>query len=387
MRICVITSIFHPEIGGPSTYLYTLLGDLCNKRHKIAVITLGSSKEKHNYPYKVARISTGKPLLLRLVLMTFYILFIGRKYEILYVNDYGLPAVIANMILRKPIVMKIVGEFAWERAIRYGLIPQDENIDEFQKKRHSFKVELLKRIQFFYANKANIIIAPSEYFKNIISGWGISKEKIEVIYNAIDISRYNHTCTKTEAQQRLGLSGRIVLTIARLTPWKGIDKLIEIFPQVKGEIAGVNLVIVGGGPELTNLQKLARSKKIEKNVIFVGKISHNQIPYYLRAADVFVLYSGYEGLPHIIIEAMASGVPIVASNKGGIPELIENNVNGILVPYGNLEALKQAIISLLNDETLSQRFAKESVKKLDSFQLEKLIKETMNVFESARRKI
>jgi glycosyltransferase involved in cell wall biosynthesis len=386
MKICVITSIFHPEIGGPSTYLYTLLGNLSEKGHKISVITFGSSKEKHNYPYRVTRISTGMPLLLRLVLMTFYILFIGRKYEILYVNDYGLPPVIANMILRKPIVMKIVGEFAWERAIRYGLIPQDENIDEFQKKKHSFKVKLLKRIQLFYANKASVIISPSEYFKGIISGWGISKEKTKVIYNAIDISRYN-ICTMEEARQKLGLSGKIILTVARLTPWKGVDKLIEILPHIKREIADVNLVIVGEGPELVNLQKLAQSKKIEKNVIFTDKISPNQIPYYLKAANVFALYSGYEGLPHVIIEAMASGVPIVASNKGGIPELIEDNINGILVPYGNLETLKQAIISLLNDETLSHRFVKESFKKLNNFQFDRLVKETTDVFEATRRKV
>lgn len=384
MRICVVTGTFHPEPGGPSTYLYNLLGDLVQRRHEVAVITYGDLEEEYDYPYPVMRISRQQPIPARLIKFVYHILSIGRRYDLLFVNNYGLPAVVANTFLRKPMAMKLVGDFAWEYSIRHGLINENEGIDDFQRKRYSLKVELLKRLQLFYTSKADAIIAPSQYLKSIIGGWGIPYDRIEVIYNAIDPARYALACTKEEARGRLGLEGKIILTVARLTSWKGIDKIIEVLPEIRGQINEANLVVVGAGPELGNLQGLAGELGAKGLVSFVGRVPHEEVPYYLRAADVFVLYSGYEGLPHVVLEAMATGLPVILSNKGGNREVVEDGGDGLLVPIGNQEKLKEAILRVLQDRELAGEFVKRSREKVaHSFAWDVMVERTLDVFQAA----
>jgi len=386
LKICVVTGTFHPEPGGPSTYLYNLLGDLVQRGHEVAVITYGDLEEEYDYPYPVMRISRQQPIPVRLIKFVYHILCIGRRYDLLFVNNYGLPAVVANAFLRKPMAIKLVGDFAWEYSIRHGLIDRNEGIDDFQSKRYSFKVELLKRLQLFYVSKAGAIIAPSQYFKGIISGWGIPQDKIGVIYNAIEVSEYDPACSKEEARKRLGLNGKIMLTVARLTPWKGVDRIIEVLPEIRRQINEANLVVVGDGPELGNLQRLAGELGVRGYVSFVGRVPHEEVPYYLRAADVFVLYSGYEGLPHIVLEAMATGVPVILSDKGGNREVVEDGVNGLLVPIGNQERLKEAILRVLQDEKLVRRFVERSRKRLkQAFRWDVLMKRTLEILQAMAR--
>ncbi len=386
MRICVVTGTFHPEPGGPSTYLYNLLDDLVQRGHEVAVITYGDLEEEYDYPYPVTHISRRQPIPVRLIKFVYHILRIGRRYDLLFVNNYGLPAVVANAFLRQPIAMKLVGDFAWEYSIRHRLIDKTENIDEFQGKSHSLQVELLKRLQRFYVSRAEAIIAPSQYFKGIISSWGIPQDRIEVIYNAIDVSKYDPACSKENARRRLGLDGKVILTVARLTPWKGVDRIIKVLPEIQGQMNRANLVVVGDGPELENLQALARELGVEDSVSFVGRVPHREVPYYLRAADVFVLYSGYEGLPHIVLEAMATGVPVILSDKGGNREVVEDGVNGLLVPIGDQEKLKEAILRVLQDRELAGEFVQRSGERVrQAFGWDTLVDRTLSVFTDLRK--
>ena len=273
MRICIITGTFRPGASGPSTYIYNLCNTLVDMGHKVGVITYGklrdeSRKEKDNYPYLVKRISRRHPLPIRLISFFYNILSVGRHYDLLYVNDYGLPAAFANFFLRKPLVMKIVGDFAWEYSIRQGLVKPNQDIDEFQKKNFGFKVWFFKKLQKFYARRAGKIIAPSRYFKSIISGWGIPEEKIKVIYNAVNTQRYVLNCSKEEARKKLDLDpeAKIILTVARLSPWKGIDKVIQALPKILKKVPKAKYLVIGEGNK-TILEKLARSCKVKDRLI------------------------------------------------------------------------------------------------------------------------
>ncbi|MFQ6015654.1 MAG: glycosyltransferase family 4 protein [Anaerolineae bacterium] len=382
MKICVITGTFHPEIGGPPTYLYNLLGSLVDRGDEAAVITYGDDSEGHKYPYPVYRISRKQPVLLRLIKFIWQILLIAPRYKLLFVNDYGLPAAIANLILRKPLVMKIVGDFAWEYSVRHQLIAPDENIDTFQSGRHSPKVELLKRLQRFYINRAQVVIVPSRYFAQIVAAWGVPEPKIQIIYNAVDADKYDVPISKEEAKHYLGLNGKVILTIARLTPWKGVDKLIKLLPGIREEQPEAQLIVVGEGPEQTKLQHLAQKFDVAECVTFAGSVPNEEIPRYLRAADVFVLYSGYEGLSHTLLEALAVGVPVVASAKGGNGEVIRDGVNGYLVKWGDEERLRTSILKVLNDRELAQRFSKNSKSDIKQrFEWKALERRTLQLFE------
>jgi glycosyltransferase involved in cell wall biosynthesis len=393
MKICIITGTFRPGASGPSTYLYNLCNTLIGKGHKVGIITYGkpreeseslkNEEEKDKYPFPIKRISRSYPLPLRLFIFFYNIILIGRHYDLLYVNDYGLPAVFANFFLRKPMVMKIVGDFAWEYSIRHGLVEPNQDVDEFQEKNFGFKVWFFKKLQRFYVKKAKKIITPSRYLENIISGWGIPKEKIEVIYNAVDVQRYALKYSKEEARKHLNLDpkAKIILTVARLAPWKGADKVIRLLPEILKEIPQVKYSVIGEG-DRSNLDKLVKSYGIKDRVIFTGRIAYPEIPYWFKSADVLVLYSGYEGFSHVILEAMAVGLPIIASKKGGNPEAIDDGINGLLIPISKEEELKKAIIKVLTNQEFAQKLVREGKEKIKKFNWDNLIAETLKVFEN-----
>ncbi len=392
MKILIITGTFRPGASGPSTYLYNLCNILINKGHRVGIITYGKlqneeKEKKENYPFPIKRISRRYPLPLRLISFFYNILSIGRHYDLLYVNDYGLPATFANFFLRKPLVMKIVGDFAWEYSIRKGLVKLSQDIDEFQKKNFGFKVWFFKKLQRFYAKRAKKIIAPSKYFKGIISGWGVPKEKINVIYNAVDIQRYTLKDSKEEARRQLNLDpkAKIILTVARLAPWKGIDKVIRVLPKILKEIPEVKYIVIGEGNR-ANLEKLVKSYKIKDKIIFAGRIAYSEMPYWFKSADVLVLYSGYEGFSHVILEAMAAGIPAIVSKKGGNPEAIDDEVNGLFIPMNKNEELKKAIIKVLNNQEFSQKLVRGGKEKIKKFNWDNLVKQTLEVFENVKNK-
>ena len=261
MKIVLASGIYPPDIGGPATYVEKLAGELNQP-------VISYSKGLKKYPKG-----------LKHLLYFLGLLWLARDADVIFaqnVTSAGLPALLAARLLGKRFVLKVVGDAAWEQGKNY-----------------------LKIIQSFVANGAERVIVPSQYVKKIVLAWGVSEEKIEVIYNAVENSSLPNI-TKEEAKNKIGIKGDIILSVGRPVPWKGFDDLKTIMPDLLKENPNFRLVIVGEDK----------------------KVPHDQMPYYFKAADIFVLNSGYEGLSHVILEAMSFGVPVIASREGGNPELI-----------------------------------------------------------------
>lgn len=386
MRICVITGTFHPEIGGPPVYLYNLCGWLKTQGHDISVLCFGDERGRYDYPYTVRRISRKYPLLIRLALFILQLLRLGRKSDILYVNDYGFPVLLANLLLRKYVVIKIVGDFAWEYSVRHSLISRHEDIDDFQKRSYGLKVGFLKALQRLYVDQAGSVITPSRYLKKLITGWGIENGKVHVIHNAVSLSPARPGGDKGTARKQCGLGrdDRVILTICRLTPWKGVDDLIAVFPGIKKVFKKAKLVVIGDGPEKARLEEEARRLSLNRDAVFTGVIPHEKIKTYLTAADLFILNSGYEGFSHVLLEAMAACLPVIASRKGGNPELVSHGKNGILVPYRDRPRLEKAIFSCLARPEYAKRLGKSAGRRALAFLLEHMVRETLAILKRAR---
>lgn len=377
MRIAIATGIFHPEQGGPATYLYHLCNALAARGHTLEVLCFGETGHDIEYPYRVVRISRRQPIPLRLLRYTLALLPMLRRCDVVYVNDYGLPAAILTLAIRRPMVLKVVGDFAWEKAITYGYIAPELNIDDFQSRQHGWRVWLLQAIQRFYCLRAGAIITPSHYFKSIITGWGVPPEKIHVIYNAVDLSRFEGLGDRAAARRRLGLDeGPLLLTVARLVPWKGVGELIRLLPELRQCVPGLGLVVVGDGPLRPPLEQLAQELGVRDAVRFTGQVDRTLIPWYFRAADAFVLYSGYEGLSHVLLESMAAGTPAVASAKGGNLELIDDGVSGRLVPWGDHEALRAALLEVLTQPARAAAYAAAARARIEAMRWEALVEQT-----------
>jgi len=199
-------------------------------------------------------------------------------------------------------------------------------------------VELMRwRRNWSYARMDGIIV-PSRYLKRmLVEHWRLPDDRVQVVYNSFEAQEQQMPPVAIDLPVKYKL-----ITVCRLTGWKGVDGLIQALPA----LPDVGLVVVGDGPLYAELVALAQALGVETRVRFVGTVPGEQVPAYLRACDVFVLNSTYEGLPHVLLEAAAAGLPVIATAVGGTPEVLQDGPSaGQLVPPGDPDALKAAILS------------------------------------------
>ncbi|MBK8035197.1 MAG: glycosyltransferase family 4 protein [Chloroflexi bacterium] len=335
MKLFIASGIFHPEPGGPATYLHELLPELLQRDWEIRALSFGDAAGG-SYPYPVTRIPRKS-----LPIRTFNYARAARPLlqwaDVTYLHTLGLPLYGDH---HAPRIVKIVGDLAWERAVRKGWIPPTENIDDFQIKRYGRLAEIGKANRAREAQSLDGVIVPSEYLKRMVMGWGVDERRIRVIYNALPPAATLPSMTQAEARAALTLDDApTILTVGRLLPWKGVDHLIAALVNVKQ----VRLLVAGDGDILPALQAQAVAAGVAERVMFLGRVSREQMPIYMRAADYVALYSGYEGLSHTLLESLRVGTPVIASQKGGNPEVVRHGVNGLLVPYVDMPLLTEAL--------------------------------------------
>ncbi|MCR4322507.1 MAG: glycosyltransferase family 4 protein [Candidatus Azambacteria bacterium] len=368
-RILIATGVFAPDIGGPATYSKLLADEL--PRHGIDVSVLSFRSVRH------------LPKAIRHIAYCVKAVRASVRAGIVFAQDpvsVGLPALCAAKIMRKRFVLKVVGDYAWEQYCQ-----QDSGkkkfltMEEFQHTRCDRVTEVRRKIQRFVAQHADIIIVPSYYLKTIIMQWGVLHGKIHVIYNACEASHVVES--KEEARKMLGVSGTVMVSIGRLVPWKGFSGLIDSIPTILAETPDLVLVIVGDGPQKSELEKHAQELEVDDHVIFTGRAKKEDVWKYLRAANVFALNTAYEGFSHQILEAMDIGVPIVTTAVGGNGEVIKNGEDGVLVAYNDIEAFTRALQRIFQDPVFANTLAQNAKEKAEMFSIERMIQETITALQ------
>lgn len=368
MKILVITGIFPPDIGGPATYVPLIATALTERGHFVTVVTLSDRMDLDDstYPFQVVRLPRDMFKPWRWFRTATKIVQLGRDVDVLFVNGLAMEAVLANAVLRKPLVMKVVGDLAWERATSKGWTSDD--FETFQQRRYGFKIELLKMLRSWWTRRANRVIVPSRYLARWVEGWGVPKEKIIVIYNAME-----HLDGVEPLPVPLNTPVKAV-TVGRLVPWKRVDGLLEALK----EVPDLGLVVVGDGPERPQLEQLARDWGVSDRVYFAGQRSKRETLGLMAACDLFVLNSTYEGLPHVVLEAMALGLPVVATAVGGTPEVVRDGETGRLVSLED-SSLRTALQELVGDPSLRQRLSQAANKWVrKNFGMESMVEQTEN---------
>lgn len=381
-KILILTGVFPPDIGGPATQLDALAKELIRHGYKIKVLTFGESDNKL-YPYPVKRISNRWPSFLKSFFYLINGLFCALQVDIIYNQDLytaGLTALMIKKIWRKPLVTRFVGDSAWEIATARGWITDD--IITFQKKRYARFIERRKKIRKAILLNSDCIIVVSYFLKELALKIGLAEEKIKIIYNSVDFIDVDlNFKTKDDLKRQLGFDGLMLLTIARLTPWKGVDTLIEIMPDLIKKYGKINLVVVGAGTELDRLKRLAQKLNVVEKVFFQGQLPRQGISEHLAAADSFLLNTNYEGMSHTILEAMKASVPVITTKIGGNPETITNKQTGLLVAYRDKKQWLEAICWLLDHPDAARRLAQQAQQDLKRFSWPNLIEATVNVFQ------
>lgn len=367
IRVLIATGVFPPQVGGPATYSSLLLEKLPERGFDIKVQSFGW----------VIRY----PKVIRHILYFFKVLLSGIGVDVIYAQDpvsVGLPSLIASKILRKKFYLKIVGDYAWEQGSQRASVT--DLLDQFSTEHTKYPtlVRVLKDTQLFVASHADRIIVPSKYLKQIVSNWGVDPNKITVVYNAFHAP--NVVGSKSEFKKKLGWKGTNIISAGRLVPWKGFDTLISLMPEISESIPDVHLYIAGDGPDKSYLESKIKETKTGKLVTLLGRVKQEDLFGQIKASDLFVLNTSYEGLSHQLLEVMALETPIITTKAGGNVETVDNEESGILLGYNDKEALVSSIVRLLKDPNLANKLVENGKKKLEFFGEERMLGEIANIF-------
>ncbi len=241
------------------------------------------------------------------------------------------------------------------------------------------KVAFYEWLERRFMNRTDGIICVSKGQKRKIRELGVRKPPQWVIYNAIE----NISDTPLNNKQNPGHenNGKLIITTAgRLSPEKGHEYLLKAISILKESYSNIEFLICGDGALMEKLTTMAESLNIRDQCKFLGFCRDMDAIY--SKTDIFVLSSLSEGLPNVILEAYMHEIPVVATNVGGVPEIIDNGFNGILVPPGDPVKLADALAQLIQDKTLREKMGRHGKEKVAScFTFKRQLDDTVKVYE------
>jgi glycosyltransferase involved in cell wall biosynthesis len=341
--LLIVTGIYPPDSGGPSKFTSAFAEWTSKKGAEVVVQTYSDSKisEQISGGVEVSRIQRSQSLLNRYVKM---IRAIGAKVspetKVLAAGAF-LETYISSLVYRFSYVVKVPGDIVWERARNNKVT--NLNIEEFQNLKLNFKYRVFRRLYSNSLRKARLVIVPSLGLYNLCLRWGVSRDKLRLIYNSVELPQ-NFTLP-------VDLPKFDLATICRLAPWKGVDELIEYCAK-----RNLKLVIAGDGPDRERLEFLTQA--LDARVTFLGDVSSREVNQVLRTSKIFVLNSYYEGLPHALVEARVAGLLAVGRSGTGSEEVIEDEIDGFLIRPDR--PLDQTLDLALSSISKSNEFAKKA---------------------------
>lgn len=327
-RLLIATGIYPPEIGGPAKYVPLLADGLVKAGDRVTVVTYGDRKTETGRGWSMSVVPRTGPTVWRYARFFFRMLRLASRQDLVFAQTPsadGFPACLAAAIRRKPFALKIVGDYAWEfysQIANRKSQSQTELLDEFLEKRHEGKTGMLERMERFTAKRASSIIVPSAYLASVVRRWGMDQSRIHIIYNAVPT--VPSSAERNVLRRNFGIeNNRVLFTVARCVPWKGVDFLLDVLADLS---AATIFVIAGDGPMKATWEQQAHNAELDSRVRFLGSVPAQTVADWNVAADAFVLASAYEGYPHVVVEALTAGRPCFVSDKAGNKEM------GALVP-------------------------------------------------------
>jgi glycosyltransferase involved in cell wall biosynthesis len=227
------------------------------------------------------------------------------------------------------------------------------------------------------------IVTVSEYMKHeLVEKKGVAADRISVIPNGVEPREFEALPTRTQARAELGLDENTMAVglVGRLHHLKGADYFIEAIPRVLASKPDVKFILIGAGPEEQSLKALAEERGIAGRVRFAGY--RRDARRLMPAFDVIVLPSRDEAQSISLLEAMACRRPVVAAKVGGVPEVVDDGITGLLYPAGNVQALAEAILTLLNDGARRKAMGEAGRQRVaDRFSRQSMLRETVALYE------
>jgi glycosyltransferase involved in cell wall biosynthesis len=385
MRICMVTWEFPPRIvGGIARHCYGLSRALAKKGHEVHLVTLdfpGTPLYEEVDGVKVYRtkVELGHPdFIVWTMLFNHFMekrIAMASKeasFDVIHVHDWlTAPAGISSKhYLNRPLVSTV---HSTEVGRAQGL--------------HTPGSYLIDGLEWWLTYESKRIIVASYSMKREIEGhFRLPPDKIDVIPNAIDAEQYKKNVDRQAIRTRCGVRDheRLILFIGRLVPQKGVEHMIRAIPNVVKEHPEAKFIIVGEGWSKGYLESLTKSIGCEDRVRFLGFLPDQDLVELTLSADLLVVPSSYEPFGIVALEGMAAGVPVVASNTGGLSEIIEHDRTGVLVYPGDPQSIAWGINKVLSDPAYSNYLIQNAKRRIaEIYSWDAVAEKTLKVYEAA----
>lgn len=357
MKIVFVTDLYYPAIGGIEVETHRLAHALADEGHSVSIIA--PSKNAHDNVSKDGKVtifdvvSFHTPFHKTIRIVPFG-LAKRKVFKILKQIDPNVIHVQTNLPLAKTAsIYAKKYQIACVATAHYADGEFENNIRNF--KALAWFVDRINRKLFkeVYKNVDGITIPSGlseQYFLRLID----NKAKLTVLSNGINLKKFNrNTSRKTHKNN--------IIFVGRLEPTKGVSTIIRALPKILSKV-NVTLTIVGDGFEANNLVGLAKKENVLDKICFTGFANEEKVITEYSKASIFVTASTAENQPIVVLEAMASGLPVVATQVGGIPELVHNGKNGYLFNPGDSDTLADHVIKILTDTKLQKHMGQESLR-------------------------
>ena len=379
MHIAFFTNFYHPIVNGVVRSVASFREALMKQGHNVFVFAQSDGGYKDNEPFIFRYPSLPLPSgdISAAIPVSPFVdqLLPALKLDVIHTHHpilLGQTAARKSAELSLPLVFTFHTQY-WEYT-HYVPFPQ-EAVQEFLKNAvHRWLME--------YMQKCQHIVIPSESMRDIlVRDYGLH-ERYSVIPTGTNLEPFLQADGKSLRAEQGWQDETVLISIGRLAPEKNWDTLVQAFGKVYGEHPKVRLVLIGDGPARPGLESLAAELGIADHVTFTGALPFEEIPRYLKAADLFAFASVTETQGLVTIEAMAAGLPVVAVDGPGTRDIVERGKQGFLVE-NDPEALANGLNRLLSDSQKIKRFANNALKKAKTFDVNQLGKQLIGVYEQA----
>jgi glycosyltransferase involved in cell wall biosynthesis len=364
VNVLVVSGIWPPDVGGPASHAPALAGFLHERGHGVEVVTTAVA-EPAERPYRLHWVSRRLPPGIRHGAVAAAVSRSARRADVVYATSMIRRAAAGALVARKPLVVKLVADEAYERARRHGLFAG--TLEEFQRFDGGARVRWLRASRDRALRRAAIVLCPSAYLRALALGWGLDPARVTVLPNAAP--ELPELLSREAQRAALGLEPPLLAFAGRLTAQKELGLALEALAAVED----VRLAILGDGPERGALERRSHELGLNGRVRFLGGGGRDDVLRLFRAADAAVLPSAWENFPHTVVEALAAGTPVVATAVGGVPEIVRDGENGLLVPPGEPDALADAIRRFFAEPALRERLAAAAAPSVEPLAEERLL--------------
>lgn len=380
MRICVVTQQLGRVYSGPGIHARNLIENLVKDGHEVVVVS--QKHQKPDKPLGYQFFGVERPFLInyqaRWIFLSFQFNKVIRYLERNFPFDLIHFTDARDSYFCRSRAKKIVNINDTYSAQLFPLAHYIKNYHDWLARWVYYR--FVHMVEKEYLKNADAVIANSDFTANTVrDAYPSISSKLFRVYKSINAAEYRDIL---QARKEAGKpSSHQILLVGSNLQRKGIRYLIGAAPEIIQHLKYVQFVVAGGDPSIPKLIRECRAIRLQDHFLFLGNQTREQLNHLYANSTTFTLPSITEALGIVLLEAMACGIPVIGSQVGGIPEIIKDGVNGLLVPACDSSSLAKAVIQLVQNPNLQDRFIQAGLETVEKFSVENMMEETYHVYQ------